>query len=273
MTALLTIQGLTVDAGAGALVNSVNLELAAGHVLGLVGESGSGKSLTVMSIPGLLPAGCRISGGEVLMDGQNLSRLSEHEMRRRRGRDIGVVFQDPFTSLNPVRRIGSLFWEALHRHSPGLGAAAAHRRIVEALAQVGLPDPEGKVRAYPHQMSGGQRQRVLIALALANNPRLLIADEPTTALDATVQIEILDVLRRSVERVEGAAVFVTHDLGAAAYLCDEIAVMHHGRIVEHGPVQDIILRPSHPYTIELLACAPRLDSLTLSDTSMKEALR
>lgn len=258
MRPLLALRGLTIDAGGPSLVHGLDLVLAPGRILGLVGESGSGKSLTTMSIPGLLPPGCRIAAGEILMDGQDLSRLPEAELRRRRGREIGVVFQDPFTSLNPVRRIGSLLEEVLKRHRPGLGTGAARNLAVEALDQVGLPDPEGKARAYPHQMSGGQRQRALIALALANNPRLLIADEPTTALDPTVQIEILDLLRRSVGRTGGGAIFVTHDLGAAAYLCDDLAVMRHGRIVEQGRVEDVVLRPSHPYTIELLAAAPRL---------------
>ncbi|WP_292029662.1 ABC transporter ATP-binding protein [Brevundimonas sp. UBA2416] len=257
MTALLALRGLTIEAGDGPLVHTIDLELAAGRILGLVGESGSGKSLTVMSIPGLLPSGCRVSAGEIVFDGRDIVDLSEDQMRPLRGRDIGVVFQDPFTSLNPVRRVGSLLEEALRRHT-GVSARVARDRVIEALDQVGLPDPVGKARAYPHQMSGGQRQRALIALALVNNPRLLIADEPTTALDATVQVEILDVLRRSAERVNGAVVFVTHDLGAAAYICDEIAVMRGGRIVEHGLVQNIIARPTHPYTKELLACSPRL---------------
>lgn len=260
MTALLSLRDLTIEAGAGPLVHGVGLELSPGKVLGLVGESGSGKSLTVMSVPGLLPRGCRIAAGEILLDGRNLADLPERDLSRIRGREIGVVFQDPFTSLNPVRRVGSLIEESLRRHS-GLGAAAARRRAIEALDQVGLPDPEAKARAYPHQMSGGQRQRALIALALANGPRLLIADEPTTALDATVQVEILDVLRRSVERVDGAVLFVTHDLGAAAYLCDEIAVMRGGKILEHGSTRDIITNPTDPYTLELLACSPRLPAL------------
>lgn len=260
MTALLSLKGLSVAAGSTELVHGIDLELAPGRVLGIVGESGSGKSMSIMSIPGLLPAGCRISGGEVHLDGRDLTRLSDKELQRVRGSEIGVVFQDPFTSLNPVRRVGSLIEESLLRHS-GLGPAAARRRAVEALDEVGLPDPEAKARAYPHQMSGGQRQRALIALALINNPRLLIADEPTTALDATVQVEILDVLRRAAQRVDGGVIFVTHDLGAAAYLCDEIAVMRHGRIVETGSVSDIIMRPSHPYTRELLACAPQMPAL------------
>jgi ABC-type dipeptide/oligopeptide/nickel transport system ATPase component len=260
MTALLSLRDLEIEAGAGPLVHGVNLEISAGKILGLVGESGSGKSLTVMSVPGLLPQGCRISGGEIRFAGRDLAGLSESELCKYRGREIGVVFQDPFTSLNPVRRVGSLIEESLQRHS-GLSGEAAKRRAVECLDEVGLPNPEAKARAYPHQMSGGQRQRALIALALANGPRLIIADEPTTALDATVQVEILDVLRRSVERVEGAVIFVTHDLGAAAYLCDEIAVMRGGRILEQGTTQDIIANPSHPYTIELLACSARLPPL------------
>ena len=264
MTALLSLRGLTIDAGADPLVRGIELELAPGRILGLVGESGSGKSLTVMSVPGLLPAGCRVSGGEIRLDGRDLTQLPEEQMRRLRGREIGVVFQDPFTSLNPVRRLGSLIAEAVQRHS-GLSARAARVRTIEALDQVGLPDPEGKARSYPHQMSGGERQRALIALALVHNPRLLIADEPTTALDATVQVEILDLLRRSAAQVDGAVLFVTHDLGAAAYICDEIAVMRAGQIVEHGKVEDIITRPTHAYTIELLECSPRLPPLMIAE--------
>lgn len=257
MMPLLSLNQVGIEAGGVALVESVTLDLAPGRVLGLVGESGSGKSLTVMSIPGLLPAGCTRSHGSIRLQGREIGNLPERELRQLRGSEIGVVFQDPFTSLNPVRTIGSLIEEAVRRHQ-GLAHREAQQAVVTALDEVGLPDPEAKARAYPHELSGGQRQRALIALAMVNRPRLLIADEPTTALDATVQIEILNLLNRSVRKAAGSAIFVTHDLGAAAYLCDEIAVMYAGRIVEHGPTAEIILRPQHPYTAALLACAPRI---------------
>lgn len=257
MTAVLTIDNLRVEADGVALIDGLSLTLAPGTILGLVGESGSGKSMTVMSIPGLLPAGCGITGGRIRLGDRDLANAAETTLRGVRGSEIGVVFQDPFTSFNPVRRVGSLLEESLCRHS-GLGKHAARAATVSALAEVGLADPEQKADAYPHQLSGGQRQRALIALALANRPRLLIADEPTTALDATVQIEILDLLKRAAAQVDGACIFVTHDLGAAAYLCDEIAVMYAGRIVEIGPMAEVVATPRHPYTRQLLDCVPRL---------------
>lgn len=257
MSPLLAIEGLAISSGPLPLVEDVSLDLAPGHLLGIVGESGSGKSLTVMSIPGLLPAGCRRVAGSITLDGINLSDLSEAALRRHRGSDIGVVFQDSSTSLNPVRRVGRLIEETLIRHS-GIESHEARRKAIEALAKIGLPEPERKARAYPHELSGGQRQRVSIALAIANRPRLLIADEPTSALDATVQLEILDILSQAAREGAGGAIFVTHDLGAAAYLCDEIAVMYAGRIVEHGPSHEIVNDPVHPYTAALLACAPRI---------------
>lgn len=258
MSGGLVVEELRVEAAGVALVEAASLSVAPGKVLGLVGESGSGKSLSVMSIPGLLPLGVAMAGGAISLDGRRLDTLSEPEMRRIRGKDIGVVFQDPFTSLNPVRRIGSLIEESLKRHS-GLTPGEAKARAVAALADVGLPEPEAKARAYPHQLSGGQRQRALIALALANRPRLLIADEPTTALDATVQVQILDLFRRAAATSGAATILVTHDLGAAAYLCDDVAVMYAGRIVERGATARIVSAPAHPYTAALLACAPRMD--------------
>jgi oligopeptide/dipeptide ABC transporter ATP-binding protein len=252
----LVIDGLEVRAGGHALVAGVSLSVPRGQVLGLVGESGSGKSMTVMSVPRLLPAGCQVAAGRIWLDGQEISALPDRAMPGVRGSRVGVIFQDPFTSLNPVRRIGDLLGEVIMRHQ-GLGRTQAEAAAVAALDEVGLPDPAGKARAYPHEMSGGQRQRVGIALALVNRPALVIADEPTTALDPTVQVHILDLLARRTQ--DAAAILVTHDLGAAAYLCTRIAVMYSGRIVEEAAVADIVRRPRHPYTAALLAAAPRLD--------------
>ncbi|WP_439533831.1 ABC transporter ATP-binding protein [Polymorphobacter sp.] len=251
----LVMENLVVHGGDHALVQGVSLSVPRGTVMGLVGESGSGKSMTVMSIPRLLPAGCTIAAGRIAIDGENLASLPDSAMPALRGSRIGVIFQDPFASLNPVRRIGDLLAEVIIRHQklPRAEAAAA---AIAALDEVGLPDPAAKARAYPHEMSGGQRQRVGIALALANHPGLVIADEPTTALDPTVQVHILDLLRRRTR--DAAAILVTHDLGAAAYLCTRIAVMYSGRIVEQASPADLVHRPRHPYTAALLAAAPRL---------------
>ena len=252
------MEGLVVNAGGHALVAGVSLAVPRGQVLGLVGESGSGKSMTVMSVPRLLPAGCGIVAGRIRLDDEEISALPDAAMPGLRGARVGVIFQDPFTSLNPVRRIGDLMAEVIMRHQR-LGRAEADAAAVAALAEVGLPDPAAKARAYPHEMSGGQRQRVGIALALANRPALVIADEPTTALDPTVQVHILDLLARRTQ--DAAAILVTHDLGAAAYLCTCIAVMYSGRIVEEASVADLVRRPRHPYTAALLAAAPRLNRI------------
>ncbi len=252
----LIIEGLEVSAPGVTLVDGIDLSVAPGKVLGLVGESGSGKSLSLLSIPRLLPDGCQITGGSIRLNGVDLTGASEREMRRLRGGEIGVIFQDPFKSLNPVRRVGDLIAESARRHR-GLSAAEARHEAVEALAAVGVPDPERRARAFPHQLSGGQRQRALIAMALVNQPSLLLADEPTTALDPTVQVQILDLVRKASS--QAGVIFVTHDLGAAAYLCDEIAVMYAGRIVERAPIEALIAAPQHPYTAALIACTPRLN--------------
>lgn len=251
----LAIAGLSVSGGEHMLVSDVSLSVAPGRVLGLVGESGSGKSLTTMSVPRLLPSGCAIAAGTIRLDGVDLAALPATAMPALRGSRIGVIFQDPFTSLNPVRRVGDLLDEVIVRHQRTT-RAAAREQAVAMLDALGLPDPAQKARAYPHEMSGGQRQRVGIALALVNRPQLVIADEPTTALDPTVQVRILDLLRDHVRTA--AAVLVTHDLGAAAYVCETIAVMYAGRIVEQAGTRDLVLRPRHPYTAALLAAAPRL---------------
>ena len=235
------------------LVDRVSFTVGPGEVLGVVGESGSGKSLTMLAIAGLLPPGVRASG-RVRLAGRTLDGLDDAALAALRGREFGFVFQDPFASLNPVRRVGSLLVESVLRHR-ALDRTAARVRAIESLRAVGLPDPEQRVDHYPHQLSGGQRQRALIALALVNGPRLLIADEPTTALDPTVRLAILDLLVAGAD--ERGTVLVTHDFGVAERACTTIAVMYHGRLVEHGPASAVLAAPRHPYTRALLDAVPR----------------
>ena len=255
---LLDVSGLTVSVGHGArhtdLVRGVDLTLEAGETVAVVGESGSGKSLTVLSLMRLLSPPLHISAGTVRFDGRDLLGLSESAMREVRGKEIAMVYQDPMTSLNPYLRVGSQISEAMTAH--GVAEREAHRRAVDLLERVGLPDPARSARAYPHEFSGGMRQRVVIAMALALTPRLLIADEPTTALDVTIQQQILalvDELRRDLGM---ATVWVTHDLGVVARLVDRVVVMYAGRVVEDAPVRQLFAEPQHPYTARLLASLP-----------------
>lgn len=251
----LEVAGLTLRAGARLLVEEVGFEIAAGEVLGLVGESGSGKSVTAAAVAGLLPAGVERAAGAMRLDGVDLCALDHRARRALSGRAIGMVFQDPMSAFNPVKPVGDLLIRGLMIHQ-GLARGAARRRAVQALGEMRLPEPERLVDAFPHQISGGQRQRVMIALALINNPGLLIADEPTTALDATVQRQILALLKA---RAAGRGLlFITHDLGAAAALCDRIAVMHRGRIIECAPAATLIAAPQTAYTGALIAARRRL---------------
>ena len=256
---LLAIEGLTVEfpSAKGPLraVDDVSFHIARGETLGLVGESGSGKSMSALAVIGLVPPPGRIAAGAVRFDGRDLTGLREKEMRRIRGASVGFVFQEPMTALNPVFTIGSQLVETLAAHSIATGRAA-EQKAVELLEAVRLPDPERRLRDYPHQLSGGQRQRALIAMALACNPALLIADEPTTALDVTVQAEILDLLREMKERFGLALLLITHDLGVVAETADRVAVMYAGRIVEQSPVADLFANPLHPYTRGLLGSMP-----------------
>ncbi len=260
---LLAVDGLTVAFATGrGLVNaveSVSMTIAAGEVLGIVGESGSGKSVTALAIMGLLPRPpARITGGRISFDGVELSGLSERGMRRIRGPGIGMVFQEPMSSLNPVFTIGDQIGETLRAHER-LGPAARRTRTVALLDRVGIPSAARRLDDYPHQMSGGQRQRVMIAIALACNPRLLIADEPTTALDVTIQAQILDLLLELRAERGMAVMLITHNMGVVAETADRVLVMYSGRIVEQSPAAALFDHPAHPYTTGLLACVPSLD--------------
>ena len=240
-------------------VDEVSFSVSAGEHVGLVGESGSGKSVTSLAIMGLLPPRGVEVHGTVSYAGQDLLGMPARQRNALRGRDIAMVFQDPMSSLNPVIRVGTQIKEVLLRHTEA-SKPEARERAVDLLHRVGIPDPARRVGEYPHQLSGGMRQRVLIAIALACEPRLLIADEPTTALDVTIQAQILELLRQLVADTGTALVMITHDLGVVAGLCDEVHVMYSGRIVESAPRRPLFAEPRHPYTGGLLASIPRLDS-------------
>ncbi len=243
------------DDGPVGAVDHVSFSVDRGKVLGIVGESGSGKSVTSLAIMRLLPTTSATVGGEVVLDGRDLLSLSGHEMRGVRGSDVAMIFQDPMTSLNPVYTIGWQLEEAVRLHDD-VESEKARQRSIEMLAAVGIPSPADRMRSYPHELSGGMRQRVMIAMALMNNPRVLIADEPTTALDVTTQAQILELIRRLRTDFDSAIIMITHDLGVVAELCDDVVVMYAGRIVEHASVFEIFERPQHPYTWGLLGSLP-----------------
>src|SRR5713101_3779454 len=247
------------EGGEARAVDGVSFALDAGRVLGLVGESGCGKSVTALSLMRLVPPPGRIVGGEVRLDGRDLLGLPERDMRAVRGAGMAMIFQEPMTSLNPVFTVGSQIAEAIRLHRRA-SRRAAWARAVELLAEVGISEPERRARDYPHRLSGGMRQRVMIAIAISCEPRVLVADEPTTALDVTIQAEILDLLRTLRERRGMALVLITHDLGVVAEQADEVAIMYAGRIVEHASVVDVFERPLHPYTQALLRSMPGLGS-------------
>jgi peptide/nickel transport system ATP-binding protein len=246
------------DAGEFAAVDGVDFSVDAGRTLAIVGESGSGKSVTALSIMGLLarPAG-RVAGGSIRFDGRELVGLPERELQALRGNRIAMVFQEPMTSLNPAFTIGAQIVEGLRRHRR-IGRAEAEARALQMLERVRIPAPAQRFHEHPHKLSGGMRQRAMIAMALANEPRLLIADEPTTALDVTIQAQILDLMRELQQQTGTAIVLITHDLGVVAEVADEVAVMYCGRIVERAPVATLFAEPQHPYTIGLLGSMPRL---------------
>ncbi len=241
-------------------VNGISFDLDAGETMGLVGESGCGKSVTSLALLGLLPRRtARVPSGAVRFAEEDLLTAGEHRLRQIRGNEIAMIFQDPMTSLNPVLTIGRQLTETLREHL-GMDRNGAREAAAELLDRVGIPDPRRRLRDYPHQFSGGMRQRVMIAMAIACRPRLLIADEPTTALDVTIQAQILDLLRDLVETEGMALILITHDLGVVAGTCGRIAVMYAGRIVETAPTRDLFARPRHPYTLGLLRSVPRLDA-------------
>jgi peptide/nickel transport system ATP-binding protein len=256
---LLQVSNLTIAFGPKTVVDSISFAIHPGQTLGLVGESGSGKSASSLALLRLLPPAARVSGA-MTFDGQSLEKLPEAEMRTRRGAAISMIFQEPMTALNPVMRVGDQIAEALLAHHPRLPREEVRNRVVAAMHEVALPSPESRLRDYPHQFSGGQRQRILIAMALINRPQLLIADEPTTALDVTVQAQILTLLRDLRRTHSLAMLFISHDLAVVSQIADSIAVMQHGRIVEHAATAQLFHSPQHPYTRRLLASAPTMHS-------------
>jgi peptide/nickel transport system ATP-binding protein len=257
--ALLDVRHLRVEfntrRGTLVAIDDVSFTIAPGEVLGVVGESGAGKSITGTAIIGLLEPPGRIAGGEILLEARRIDNLPAEQMRRIRGRHIGAIFQDPLTSLNPLYTIGRQIVETIQTHLP-MNAAQARARAIELLSEVGIPAPERRIDNFPHQFSGGMRQRVVIALALCANPRLIIADEPTTALDVSVQAQIITLLKRLGREHGTAVMLITHDMGVIAETSDRVAVMYAGRIVEIGPVQEVIHNPQHPYTMGLMGSIP-----------------
>jgi len=272
VSALLELRTVTVElptaAGWVKPVNEVSVHIVPGEILGLVGESGSGKTMLSLALMGLLPVGARVQGEAKLMakDGslKSLMSLTEESWRGVRGREIAMIFQEPMTSLNPVMRIGAQIEEAILAHEPNLKKELLHRRLLTAMEHASMPEPETRAQQFPHQLSGGLRQRAMIAMALAPRPKLLIADEPTTALDVTVQKQILVLLDRLRRELQLALLFITHDLGVVADVADRVAVMYAGRIVEEGPVRKVLLSPKHPYTQGLLAASPSLERKVLT---------
>ena len=260
--ALLELRGLTVDFatddGVVHAVDGLDLALRRGRTLGLVGESGCGKSVTSLAIMGLLPPENSMVSGQVMFEGRDLLSLDAHLIRDLRGARLAMIFQEPMTSLNPAYTIGDQIIQAIQRHQ-GLDKAAARARAIEVLKLVRISVPEKRVDDYPHKLSGGMRQRAMIAMALACGPQLLIADEPTTALDVTIQAQILDLMRALRRDTGTAIILITHDLGVVAEMADDVAVMYAGQIVERAAVRDLFARPEHPYTVGLLGSIPRLD--------------
>jgi peptide/nickel transport system ATP-binding protein len=259
MAPLLEVRNLKVEfptrRGTLTAVDDVSFDIAPGEILGMVGESGAGKSMTGAAIIGLLEPPGRIAGGEIRLEGRRIDDLAQAELRKIRGRKIGAIFQDPLTSLNPLYRIGDQLIETILTHLK-MSAAAARDRAARLLEEVGIPSAAERLDHYPHQFSGGMRQRVVIALALAAEPRLIIADEPTTALDVSIQAQIISLLKRLGRQHGTAVLLITHDMGVIAETADRVAVMYAGRVAEIGPVADIIKRPQHPYTIGLMGAIP-----------------
>ncbi|WP_429132195.1 ABC transporter ATP-binding protein [Ensifer sp. 4252] len=255
---MLTIRDLRVRAtsskGAVHMLRGVDLDIARGRIVGVVGESGSGKSTLASAIIGLLPSNARRTQGEILFAGRDLMSLDEREMRDLRGDRIAMIFQDPMTVLNPVFTVGTQLVDVIRRKSPATRGDAARAEAEALLTRVGIPDPAGRLDCYPHQLSGGMRQRVMIAMALATNAEFILADEPTTALDATVEVQIVTLIRELQRELSGSVLFISHHLGLLAEFCDDVVVMYGGMVMETGPMDEVISEPSHPYTKALLAC-------------------
>ena len=260
---LLEVRDLRVSfftpAGQVRAVNGISYAVERGGVMGIVGESGSGKSVEAYSVLGLLPPTGRVVGGSISFEGRDVLSLSEGELTRFRGNEVAMIFQNPMTCLNPVYTVGFQLTEALRAHDRTVKRDEANARAVEMLELVGINNPRKRMKQYPHQLSGGQRQRVMIAMALVCKPKLLIADEPTTALDVTIQAQILDLMKEIQQKTGMGILFITHNLGVVAEICDNVSVMYAGRIVEQGGVEDIFYRPGHPYTLGLLRSMPRVD--------------
>jgi peptide/nickel transport system ATP-binding protein len=254
---LLDVRDLSIAFGQHAAVKGISFQINAGETLGLVGESGSGKSAASLAVLRLLPPTARVRGA-VGFDGEDLLGLPEEGMRQRRGREIAMIFQEPMTALNPVMTVGAQIAEAVRAHHPGESRKAVRAKVLSAMEDVGLPEVERRAQDYPHQFSGGQRQRILIAMAIVNRPRLLIADEPTTALDVTVQAQILGLLNGLRQEHGLAMLFISHDLAVVAQVADRVAVMQRGEIVEQASVRELFGAPQHPYTRRLLASAPTM---------------
>jgi peptide/nickel transport system ATP-binding protein len=260
---LLQVQNLVVEfptrRGTLRALDDISFDIAPGEILGVVGESGAGKSLTGASIIGLLEPPGRVASGQIVLQGQRIDQLSADEMRHVRGRKIGAIFQDPLTSLNPLYTIGRQLTETILAHLP-MSPSQARQRAIELLQDTGIPAAEQRIDHYPHQFSGGMRQRVVIALALAAEPQLIVADEPTTALDVSIQAQIISLLKKVCKDRGAAVMLITHDMGVIAETCDRVAVMYAGRIAEIGPVREVINHSAHPYTQGLMACIPDMDS-------------
>jgi len=259
---LLQVQNLVVEfpgrRGTLRALDDISFDIAPGEILGVVGESGAGKSLTGAAIIGLLEPPGRVAGGEIRLEGERIDQLSHDKMRHIRGRKIGAIFQDPLTSLNPLYTVGRQLVETIQAHLP-VNGAEARRRAIGLLQDTGIPAAEQRIDHYPHQFSGGMRQRVVIALALAAEPKLIVADEPTTALDVSIQAQIIQLLKRICKERGAAVMLITHDMGVIAETCDRVAVLYAGRIAEIGPVQEVIHQPAHPYTMGLMASIPDIE--------------
>lgn len=260
---LLQVQNLVVEfptrRGTLRALDDISFDIAPGEILGVVGESGAGKSLTGASIIGLLEPPGRVAAGQIVLQGQRIDQLSADQMRHIRGRKIGAIFQDPLTSLNPLYSVGRQLTETILSHL-AMSKAQARQRAIELLQDTGIPAAEQRIDHYPHQFSGGMRQRVVIALALAAEPQLIVADEPTTALDVSIQAQIISLLKKVCKDRGAAVMLITHDMGVIAETCDRVAVMYAGRIAEIGPVREVINHSAHPYTQGLMACIPDMDS-------------